>query len=208
MKFSFSWLVALLAGLAVLVGYFVPILGWLQELVVQVAVLLASFALLAGIFNLLGVHWNRVDTGKPGSGYSILLVFSFIIPLITAGLDFWFSGRPMGYWTLWAFRYIQVPVEASLFALLAVTLSYAAARMLSRRLDIPGLVFFVTIFLVLLLTSPYISVFLTQFGLGGVRNLFTQVLAAGGTRGLLLGVALGTIATGIRILMGVDRPYG
>jgi hypothetical protein len=24
----------------------------------------------------------------------------------------------------------------------------------------------------------------------------------------LLGVALGTVATGIRILMGVDRPYG
>jgi hypothetical protein len=27
-------------------------------------------------------------------------------------------------------------------------------------------------------------------------------------RGLLLGIALGAIATGLRILMGVERPYG
>jgi hypothetical protein len=29
-----------------------------------------------------------------------------------------------------------------------------------------------------------------------------------GARGILLGVALGTVATGLRILIGADRPYG
>jgi len=29
-----------------------------------------------------------------------------------------------------------------------------------------------------------------------------------GIRGILMGVALGSIATGLRILMGADRPYG
>jgi hypothetical protein len=28
-----------------------------------------------------------------------------------------------------------------------------------------------------------------------------------GVRGILLGVALGTIATGLRVLMGAERPY-
>jgi hypothetical protein len=44
--------------------------------------------------------------------------------------------------------------------------------------------------------------------LGSLRNWLATVPALAGARGLLLGIALGTIATGLRILMGVDRPYG
>jgi hypothetical protein len=36
----------------------------------------------------------------------------------------------------------------------------------------------------------------------------TQVLALGGARGILIGVALGALTTGLRVLFGVDRPYG
>jgi hypothetical protein len=42
----------------------------------------------------------------------------------------------------------------------------------------------------------------------GLRSLLVQIPAVAGARGVLLGVALGAIATGLRILMGVDRPYG
>jgi hypothetical protein len=34
-----------------------------------------------------------------------------------------------------------------------------------------------------------------------------QRLPDAGGRGILIGLALGTIATGVRILLGVDRPY-
>ena len=33
-------------------------------------------------------------------------------------------------------------------------------------------------------------------------------VASGGARGILIGVALGTLTTGLRILFGADRPYG
>jgi hypothetical protein len=51
------------------------------------------------------------------------------------------------------------------------------------------------------------------FGEIGVLNNFLRpwiqhVLAMGGARGILLGVALGTLTTGLRVLMGTDRPYG
>jgi len=34
------------------------------------------------------------------------------------------------------------------------------------------------------------------------------VWAVGGARGLLLGVALGSITAGLRVLLATDRPYG
>jgi hypothetical protein len=37
---------------------------------------------------------------------------------------------------------------------------------------------------------------------------FLGMLSGGGARGLLLGIALGTLLTGLRVLFGVDRPYG
>jgi len=42
----------------------------------------------------------------------------------------------------------------------------------------------------------------------GLRNWLVQVVASGGARGILLGVALGSIVTGLRVLLAVDRPYG
>jgi hypothetical protein len=44
--------------------------------------------------------------------------------------------------------------------------------------------------------------------LGDFARWVTQVLALGGMRGILIGVALGALLTGLRVLFGADRPYG
>jgi hypothetical protein len=41
-----------------------------------------------------------------------------------------------------------------------------------------------------------------------IARWVTQVLALGGARGILIGVALGALTTGLRVLFGADRPYG
>jgi hypothetical protein len=41
-----------------------------------------------------------------------------------------------------------------------------------------------------------------------IRMFISQRLASAGARGILIGVALGTLTTGLRILFGSDRPYG
>jgi hypothetical protein len=40
-----------------------------------------------------------------------------------------------------------------------------------------------------------------------IKDWILNVPTLAGVRGILLGVALGTIATGLRILLGADRPY-
>jgi hypothetical protein len=40
-----------------------------------------------------------------------------------------------------------------------------------------------------------------------IKEWVLRVPTMAGARGILLGVALGIIATGLRILLGADRPY-
>lgn len=195
--------IAVLSGLFVLLGYFLPkLFGGIQTLLISWAIILAAFAMLLGIFNLGLVHWKKIGAGGSGGIYSIVLLMSLVITMILVG----FSG-PTGNLSLWLFNSFQVPVEISLLAILAVILVYAAARLVSRRPKWYTVLFLLTVLVVLVGSVPLF--FLGEGGsLASVRSWIAQVPAVGGARGLLLGVALGTVATGLRILLGVDRPYG
>ncbi len=196
-------IIAIVSGSFVLLGYFFPgVLGGLQSLLIGWAIILAAFALLLGIFNLAMVHWKKMGSEGRGSVYSIVLLISLVVTMIIAGL----SG-PTGSWSIWVFNTFQVPVEISLLAVLAVLLVYAGARLLLRRPKWNTILFIVTVLLVLLGSVPLF--FIGEIApLSVVRGWLAQVPAIAGARGLLLGVALGTVATGLRILIGVDRPYG
>jgi hypothetical protein len=194
--------IAIGVGALILLGYFVPIIfEGARQILVQWAVILAGFALLVGVFNLFSVHWNKAKTDPKSGVYSGVLLISLIATVILVGIN------PTGFWSLWLFNYIQIPIETTLMAVLAVVLVYAGARILYKRNNLFSLVFILSALLVLLGTAPIY--FLGDSSLLNTLHAFiTQVLALAGARGLLLGVALGAIATGIRVLMGVDRPYG
>ena len=196
-------IIAIASGILVILGYFFPgMFGGIQSVLIGWAIILAAFALLLGIFNLAMVHWKKVGNKEPGRVYSIVLLVSLFLTIIIVT-----SSGPAGSWSLWVFNTFQVPVEVSLLAVLAVVLVFAGARLLSRRPKWNTILFLATVLLVLLGSVP-----LFFFGeitpLIAVRNWLAQVPAVAGARGLLLGVALGTVATGLRILIGVDRPYG
>jgi hypothetical protein len=203
-------------GIIVLLGYFVQpdqvaeaslfsTFFRLRLLLIRYAVLLAAIALFLGLINLVNVHWSKVSDQSPGWPYSAILIVAFFLTLVL-GLVF----GPDSTVVLLLFNYIQLPVEASLSALLVVSLTLAGFRLISRRRDLISAIFILTALVVLLGSGPgLISSSGVQYSFfGGLRNWLAQVAAAGGARGVILGVALGSIVTGLRILMAVDRPYG
>jgi hypothetical protein len=94
--------------------------------------------------------------------------------------------------------------------LFAVSLVVAGYRMVSRRKDVYSIIFVGIAILVLIGNSPWITGSDSTIALyiGRIRAWVSQVWSAGGARGILLGVALGAVATGLRVLMGAERPYG
>jgi hypothetical protein len=196
--------IAIVSGVIVLLGYFIdlPGLSDLRLLLVDWAVILAAVALLIGVLNLARVHWNRFRTSQKGSANSLVLIISILVTLFIIGI----FGGPTTSGSMWIYNYILIPIETSLLALLAVVLIYAFARMFYRQITIPTLVFAGVVLFVLIgaFTLPGFNFpLLTE-----LRTWLIQVWALAGMRGILLGVALGTIATGLRILLGSDRPFG
>ena len=198
--------VAMAFGGVVLAGYFVEwqTLLELRLLFMRWAILLSATALLLGILNLLAAHMHKVTQQESGWPYSALLII-ILLGTLVLGLLFGPDNRVV----LSLFEYIQLPVETTLMALLAVSLAVAGVRMVARRRDVYSLIFVGTALLVLLGTAPW------PFGGGGLtayfgwlRNWLAQVWAAGAARGIVLGIALGAVATGLRVLLGADRPYG
>jgi hypothetical protein len=199
----FAAVVAIAFGLLVLLGYFVPV-SMLLEIrlaLVQWAVIMAAFAVLVGVFNLFGVHWNKIRTRQKGMAFSILLIFSLFATAVL-GIAGGTNNSILGF----ALDAIIVPAEASLMAVLAVTLIYASARLLRRRADLMSFIFLGIAIVILLVSAPL------PFGkLPGaeiVEWFVTQFFAVAGARGILIGVALGALTTGLRVLFGIDRPYG
>lgn len=195
--------IAIAFGILVLLGYFLPQAAGVQSLLLDWAIILAGAAALIGILNLINVHAEKIRRREKESVYSAILILglfaTFIFTLILRPENAIVQALIL--------KGIIIPVEASLMALLAVSLLYAAVRLLRRRSDVMSIVFIVTAALIFLgsATLPFgdVPIFGTL-----IRPWVSQILALGGARGILIGVGLGTLTTGLRVLFGVDRPYG
>lgn len=200
----FTAVFAIAAGLIVLMGYFFPSqLEPFRILLVNWAIVIAGVAVLVGLFNLIAVQMDKIRTRQKGGMYGVLLIASLFITFL-AGL---ILGPTHPYMRL-AMDGIIFPVEASLMAILTMTLIYASIRLLRRRVDVMSILFLVSavIFLIAITPTPF-GPLLGETGNQAVTN-FLGMFSHGGTRGLLIGIALGTLLTGLRVLFGIDRPYG
>ncbi len=200
--------IAISVGLIVLLGYFIPpdmpqfaTIATLRSLLVGWAVILAGVAALVGVLNLFIVHIGRMTAKRNPDRYSILLVVAFVL---TLGLGLYLTPADAQFQKV--VTAIQVPVETSLMAILVVTLTFASIRLFQRRKGLMVIVFAVSALVFLLIGSGLLSPLQDLPGIGGLIAFIQRLPVAGG-RGILLGIALGSLTAGLRVLLGADRPY-
>ena len=198
----FTAAVAMASGLIVLLGYFYPLdaLTQLRIMLTDWAIIIAAMAVLIGIANLIFTQMDRIRARQKNSIYGVLLILSL---MVTFGLGLVFG--PDHQFMRLAMDAVIVPVEASLMAILAVTLVYASIRLLRRRADVMTVIFLfvAVIFMIAIMPTP-----IGPIPGDWIILQFAGMFSRGGARGLLIGIALGTLLTGIRVLFGIDRPYG
>jgi len=210
MRSPFATAFAIAFGLVVLIGYFVPagvgipMLNDLRIRIIDWAAILAGFATLVAVIGLVGTHWNKLRARRNPDRYSIFMLAGFLVTVIFGVIAYVVSKDVTGF-IQWMVT-VQAPVEASLMALLAVTLTLAGLRLFQRRRGLLPIVFFFSVLVFLLLNSGLLT---SETGIPFIQETLEALrrLPVAGGRGILLGIALGSLIAGLRILFGADRPY-
>ncbi len=156
---------------------------------------LAAVALILGILNLLSVHIRRTFKGNV---YSLVLILGLLATLVLGFTDLFGGAATM-------FTYVQAPIEAALGALLAFFLFFAALRLLNRRRSLWSVLFVGTVILILLGITPLPPALSDIFAT--INSFISLIFVSAGVRGILIGVALGTITVTLRLLLGSEQPY-
>lgn len=205
-----STIVAIAFGFIILAAYFLqplfPVLRTPLQYLLDWAIILAAVASLIGVFNLLSVHLNRLRKGRTGSFYSLIVLLGFLATLAIGSLAIlWGAPSLKVIYDQWITQ-IQFAAESTLMALLSITLAFASVRLLQRKLSPMAVTFVISTLVFLILNFGY----LTAGNNPDINNIALAInrLPVAGSRGILIGVALGSLTMGLRILFGADRPYG
>jgi hypothetical protein len=189
-------------------GFFVNVdaLLGIRWILVDWAVIIASFAIILGFINVLSVHIRKLTSRASGWFYSLVLILSAVVVLAVGLGEIVFRSEDGLWGPLMApmFVWVIAPLQAATAALLLFILVYAAYRMLRLGRHTGAVIFLVSASVVLIgqLPLPGLDGSLQDF-----RDAWLSWLAIPGLRAILIGVALGIAMTGLRLFLGIDRPH-
>lgn len=182
---------------------------------------LAVFAFVLGAGSLLRTHGARVASRGRDWPYSLLTLVSFVavlaLGLLKVGGPPGLAGDPAdeASWLTWVFTWIYAPLRSTVYALLAFFVASAAYRAFRLRSGEAGLML-ASAMIVLLGRTPFGTSLtawlpdrLSFLGVDVVSFWILTVPTTAGWRAVLIGIALGIVATSLRLILGIERqPLG
>jgi hypothetical protein len=213
-----------LVGLVPIVTFFltesVPGVSFVRDRVEQYMVIIAGFALLLGVVNVIQGNIRKIERRKPGWPFAISLLAGLLL-MGTFGLLSAFRVGPFqGILTApdgsdtpfyWMTRSLFNPLQAAMFSLLAFYIASAAFRAFRVR-NIDATILIVAAFIVMLGRTPmgeYVLAWLPggERWLPSVTEWIMAVPNAAAQRGIIIGAALGAAALSLRVILGIERSY-
>ena len=202
-------------GLFMILSFFVPH-QWVSvpaDFLQATAVVLVAFGYVLGGANALRVNLDAISRRAPGWPYKLVLVVALVATVVIGIVD----GIPRnggflnpGTNSKWLYDSIFSPMSATLFALLAFFIASAAFRAFRIRTFEAGLLAGVA--LIVMLGRVPIGDRLTAFlpeslRLGSMQQWIMDYPQNAAKRAILIGAALGVMATGLRVILGIERSY-
>jgi len=200
-------LITLVTGLLFAAQYYVPhpasetmlteVNKWLQ--------IIGLFALVLGVTSLFHLHAVRIRRREPGWGYSFAL-YTGMVGTILLGL--WSNAKEASNGALtafgWVYTYALVPLQGTMFAILAFFIASAAYRSFRAR-SREAAVLLVAAVIVMMGRVPLGEHLIPASG--EVTQWILNVLNASVRRAILIGVSLGAVALSLKIIFGIERAY-
>lgn len=163
-------------------------------------IVLMAFALVLAIGNLIRHHSNKIQHKKEGWFYSIVTLAS-MTGMAIIGL-FWGIEPDSLYQKI--YLYIFAPLSATMFALLAYYMASAAYRAFKAR-SLEATLLLSAAFIVMIGFMPFAQYIHPR--LPAFAEWIMKVPSMAAQRGILFGVAFGSIATALKIILGIERSW-
>jgi hypothetical protein len=200
-------LITMITGLVFAAQYYVPhpaseqlltsVTKWLQ--------IIGGFALVLGVTSLFHVHAAKIRRKEAGWGYSLVLYLGMLgtiaVGLVNGGKES-LDGAMTAFG--WVYAYMLVPLQGTMFAILAFFIASAAYRSFRAR-SREAAVLLVAAVIVMMGRVPLGEYMLPLSG--DVSSWILNVLNAAVRRAILIGVSLGAVALSFKIIFGVERSY-
>ncbi len=200
-------LITLVTGLLFTAQYYVPhpaseqmltsATKWMQ--------IVGGFALILGVTSLFHQHAVKIKRQEAGWGYSLVL---YVGMLGTIAVGLWANGKESIDGTMtafgWVYNFMMVPLQGTMFAILAFFIASAAYRSFRAR-SREAAVLLVAAVIVMMGRVP-LGEYLIPLS-GDVSSWILNVLNSSVRRAILIGVSLGAIALSFKIIFGVERSY-
>jgi hypothetical protein len=214
MKKKIPLALVFIAGVSGLVAAFVPhpIVKAGDEIMRNdVLRIIQSFAFILALSSLVSVHTSKIRARRHKWPYSIVLLASFLITSVI-GLGGGVSGKGILPTQIGNFNFniqtiyqnVIIALSTSMFALLAFYMASASYRAFRIR-SFEATLLLSAAFIVMLGVLPIgdaISHHLPAFA-----QWILDVPNAAGQRGIAFGIALGGLATALKIVLGIERSW-
>jgi hypothetical protein len=215
-------------GLIFIVQYFVPH-QWSQDMQAWVnkwLMIISSISLLLGIGSLVHFHYTKISRKAGGWGYSWIMFAGFVASILAGFLPAIIcrftetppaGSEPATLWGIplisgtesdgpldWLFMNMINPMGATMFAIIGFFIASAAFRAFRAR-SLEATLLLVAATIIMLGQTPLGGIIWS-----GIPDIMTWILTIPNTaakRAILFGIALGSIAFSLRIILGIERGY-
>lgn len=177
--------------------------------VINWSLIINPFALILAVATLIQTHITRIQRRTEHWQYS-LVVFVGMAVMVLIGIPF----GPRNSYFEWLYNNLQVPMDATMFSLLAFFIASAAYRAFRARTFEATLLLITALIVMMgnvpvgdLIWNSVLSWIPMEDGASKVRQWILDIPNLASRRGIILGVSLGVISQSIRIILGIERSY-
>jgi len=209
MKRQIPLLLVFVFGVSMIIQYFVPHekSEWVYEFFLDWIYIIGIFALALGIWSLVRVSWDKIQHKRPNWQYAIITLaglFAMIFFGFDYGRHFFVASGLQNYMFRHFFDYILIPIQSTMFSLLAFFIASASYRAFRAR-SILATLLLIAALIIMLRFNPYlgpIGDFIEKMALWllNVPNMAAK-------RAIVIGIGLGSVATALKVILGIERAY-
>lgn len=211
MKREVPLLVTAVIGLFMILSFFVPhqAVSVPADFLQQSAVIVVAFGYVLGGANVLTSSFDAIYRRQPGWPYKLVLILSLLVTVIVGLVEGRNWQNPTSA-SIWIYDHLYAPMNATMFSLLAFFIASAAFRAFRIRTLEAGLLAVAALIVMLgrVPVGDYVTGRLPHFAqLGVLQQWIMDIPQNAAKRAILMGAAMGVMATGLRVILGIERSY-